>query len=266
MSALTLSPQLQKLVDLALAWRVAHMQRVRTEEAKLEFRKAWGAMPMELGQEAFLEIDRLTRELAAERERLEWCPENVHAFGRSAVTACVVEWIDDNLDSHTTRGSDWRSTIDEAMREDRRLQQPQVIRSPTGEDSETMSDTRDFDLGDVLSITDGRLVSPRLIEGVYDILNFMTGDSLYTHQLPRAMRACQGPLLAQHPQLADVDRTTKLGPDNFREWLAAQKRIYGETLPVAPLAPQTWTQINPVLEAEALVGKDRVIAVEAPAE
>lgn len=45
-----------------------------------------------------------------------------------------------------------------------------------------------FHLGDVLSITTGHLLSPRHMEGVYEILNHMTGDQLFTHQLPRASR------------------------------------------------------------------------------
>jgi hypothetical protein len=47
--------------------------------------------------------------------------------------------------------------------------------------------TRPFHLGDVLTITTGRLVSPRHMDGVYDVLNFMTGDNL--------MRATWAPLL-----------------------------------------------------------------------
>ena len=57
--------------------------------------------------------------------------------------------------------------------------------------------SRDFHIGDILSVTTGRLVSPRRMDGVYDILNFMTGDNLFTHQLPRAARECAGPLAAQ---------------------------------------------------------------------
>lgn len=63
-----------------------------------------------------------------------------------------------------------------------------------------MTTTREFHLGDVLSITTGRLISPRGIEGVYDILRFMTGQDLFTHQLPRAMTEMKPRLLAQHPQ------------------------------------------------------------------
>ncbi len=62
-----------------------------------------------------------------------------------------------------------------------------------------------FHLGDVLSITTQRLVSPRHMVGVYDILNFMTGDNLFTHQLPRAANECKPYLLEQFPKLAEVD-------------------------------------------------------------
>jgi hypothetical protein len=119
---------------------------------------------------------------------------------------------------------------------------------------------RRFDLGDILSITDGRLVSPRHIEGVYDILNWMTGDNLFTHQLPRASRECKGPLLAQHPQLANVEF-----PDSFHgsmdavlAWLDGQKLIYGATLPVAPLAKGQHEQRDPIEEACDIIGTERV--------
>ena len=61
--------------------------------------------------------------------------------------------------------------------------------------------TKTFDLADVLSITDGMLLSKRHMGGVYDILNFMTGDDLFTHQLPRAADECRPHILRQVPVL-----------------------------------------------------------------
>lgn len=49
--------------------------------------------------------------------------------------------------------------------------------------------TKVFHLGQLLSITTSKLVSPvgsSPIQGVYEILDFLTKDSLFTHQLPRA--------------------------------------------------------------------------------
>lgn len=123
--------------------------------------------------------------------------------------------------------------------------------------------TREFDLGDILSITTDRLVSPRHIDGVYDILNFMTGDNLFTHQLPRAQDECRPRLLEQHPALALVD-ASEVTPDNWREWLAAQKVRLGETLSVQALASADHTRIHPLDEPNLnkLMAEGRVVVVE----
>lgn len=120
---------------------------------------------------------------------------------------------------------------------------------------------RQFHLGDVLSISDGRLVSPRHMDGIYEILNFMTGDNLFTHQLPRAMRECQPVLLAQHPQLAElVDADAKLDAESVPVWLAKQVAKFGETLPVEPLAE--WQHKDPLAElAEVAPGKAVTVVV-----
>ena len=94
-----------------------------------------------------------------------------------------------------------------------------------------LTGTRAFSLGDVLSVTTGYLVSLRHVDGLYDILNYMTGDDLYTPQLPRALDECAGPLLTQHPDLAAVRVPEQFG-DGGREsaeqaltrWLSALSR------------------------------------------
>ena len=60
-----------------------------------------------------------------------------------------------------------------------------------------------FHISDVLSVTTGRLVSSRHMGGIYEILNFLTGDNLFTHQLPRAMKECLPWLRTQFPNLMD---------------------------------------------------------------
>ena len=106
--------------------------------------------------------------------------------------------------------------------------------------------TKTFHLGDILSITTSRLVSPHHIGGVYDILGWMTGESLMTHQLPRAAAECEGPLLAQHPDLRNVTVPDDFGgKDAVDRWLAEQVAIYGETREVAPLAAEEHTHIGP---------------------
>lgn len=132
-----------------------------------------------------------------------------------------------------------------------------------------MSETREFHLGDILTITTGRLVSPRHIDGVYDILNFMTGDSLFTHQLPRGMEECQGPLLAQHPDLAGVAVPDDFGDDpetGVKAWLAEQVAVYGEMRAVAPLAADEHTHIDPFTEMRKMAPHAEIIGVVVPDE
>lgn len=114
--------------------------------------------------------------------------------------------------------------------------------------------TREFDLGDVLTITTGIMLSPRRIDGVYDILNYMTGDNLFTHQLPRAAEECHAPLLAQHPQLADVvvpefdSATNEDAATAVFLWLAKLEKTLGSRLAVEPLADGEHTRIDPLAE------------------
>lgn len=50
--------------------------------------------------------------------------------------------------------------------------------------------SRRFHIGDILSITTGRLTSPRGMDGIYDILGYMTDDSPFTTQLGRFAEEC----------------------------------------------------------------------------
>jgi hypothetical protein len=123
-----------------------------------------------------------------------------------------------------------------------------------------MTTTREFHIGGILSITTGCLVSPRRMEGVYDILNFLSGDNLMTHQLPRVSREMAPRLKAQHPQLATIsgDDVTS---ENHGDWLAARIAEFGEALPVR--TEHQFHEIkNPIAEAEEMIGADRVIVVE----
>ena len=113
--------------------------------------------------------------------------------------------------------------------------------------------TKKFHLGDVLSITTGRLVSPRQMVGVHDILNFMTGDDLSTHQLPRVGDECKPHLLEQFPQLAEVSAAGVNGK-NCVAWLAKRVAKYGEELEVKPVPRGAHQFKNPIVEAAEMVG------------
>lgn len=124
-----------------------------------------------------------------------------------------------------------------------------------------MSQTKDFHLGDILSITTGMLVSPRHMEGVYDILNYMTGEQLFTHQLPRVAREAEPVLLRAHPDLANIEVTT-LTPGDVAPWLAEQVAKFGEMLAVPKMTDDEHEEIDAMSEAAQFFPADKIITVE----
>lgn len=126
------------------------------------------------------------------------------------------------------------------------------------------TDTRMFHLGDILTVTTGCLVSPRHMDGVYDLLNFMTGDDLMTHQLPRAGRECAPALLDQHPQLCDVVVPEFDGEAHVWRWLGEQVDRYGMELPVQPLSSEEHTRIGTLAEMAMMRPHMEVIRIEVP--
>jgi len=119
---------------------------------------------------------------------------------------------------------------------------------------------REFHIGTILSITQDRLISPDGVDGLYAILNYMTGDNLYTHQLPRAMRECRPWLLRQHPQLAGFDGD-EINRDNWQDHIARAVAMYGERLSVDPIPADDHERIHPVQELVDMVGPEKVVVV-----
>ena len=121
--------------------------------------------------------------------------------------------------------------------------------------------TKKFHIGDILSITTGKLVSPERIGGVYKILNYLTGDNLYTHQLPRAIDECRPWLKVQLPYLNDVD-ASDVNPDNWKRWMKEQVEKYGEYLKIKPLPKNIHDFIDPLDELKRMVPEDKIIVVK----
>lgn len=86
-----------------------------------------------------------------------------------------------------------------------------------------------FSMRTLLSVTTGRLLTkPRGqhnngIEDIYELVEHMTGEPAFTHQLPRFIRECRPVLLKLFPDLekADVSELDKLEPgiDSVEQWL-----------------------------------------------
>jgi hypothetical protein len=99
--------------------------------------------------------------------------------------------------------------------------------------------TKKFHIGDVLSVTTGRLVSFRHISGVYDIMNYVLQDSLTTIGIAAMADTVSDELKQQFPQLDSIEVPEVLNEENFREWIESLYSRYGEFLEVTPMK-ETW--------------------------
>lgn len=104
-----------------------------------------------------------------------------------------------------------------------------------------------FHVSDILCVITGNMVSIRGMEGLYDILNYMSGDNLHTHQLPRVMDECKPYLIKQFPQLESVD-VSMVNEDNFLSVIDEIENKHGRYFEVEKLPDGAHKKINPIAE------------------
>ena len=109
-------------------------------------------------------------------------------------------------------------------------------------------DERKFPTEVVLSVTDGRLLCT--FDRVHEFLEFMAGESVWTHQVPRVAGEATPVLLAAHPWLADVPIPEVGGTQEqiqaaLDEWAVA---IDPPMVMCAPLGVVEHTSVDPISE------------------
>ena len=123
-----------------------------------------------------------------------------------------------------------------------------------------MDDSMAFPTADVLSTITGRLMGK--IEGVYRVLNWMTGESVYTHQIPRIGREAVPVVLAAHPELAQaIEESEQVNPSNYLEWRATWERRYGDTIAVPKFDADSHERIDPLSELSEKLRPGKIVVV-----
>jgi hypothetical protein len=121
--------------------------------------------------------------------------------------------------------------------------------------------SKTFDIGDILTVMTGSLVSPDGVDGIYKILNHLTGEDLMTHQLPRASREAEQILRERYPDLAAVEIPAwGFGPTDTADqrratvmtWLDTIAETHGRTRAVLPLSAADHTVIDPIAEIKMM--------------
>lgn len=127
-----------------------------------------------------------------------------------------------------------------------------------------------FKLGQILTITTERLCCD--MDELYEILNHMTGDNLFTHVLPRAGRWAKPLILELYPELEAVNTaewfqelndaivSAATPMDGVNSWMAKLNLPPEYSV---PCYSDRWLSLDPIAELEGMVGKERIIAVTA---
>lgn len=126
-----------------------------------------------------------------------------------------------------------------------------------------MGTTKTFHIGDLVSVTTGRLVSPNHIGGVYEVVDFVTGQPHMTHQLPRACREVTPWLVERHPWLARVTVPDwACDEETVFQWLASAVAEFGERHEVAQMPLGAYVAREPISELREMAPHAEVITVQ----
>lgn len=125
--------------------------------------------------------------------------------------------------------------------------------------------TKHFHVGDVLSVTTDKLLSPNGMGGVYDILEYLTNAAVFRHQVPRILQEAGPHLRAQFPALSH-ETGEGVNENNHHAWLARMAATHGEWLEVSPLAEQAVETIDPVSELAEKKHPDQIAVIHAGAK
>ena len=128
---------------------------------------------------------------------------------------------------------------------------------------------RSFDVRDVLTVTTGMMLSKKGMSGLYDILNYLTGSDLCTHQLPRAAEEAEPHIFKQVPELDSLEmklavrellstlNTTTSKNEAIDNWvLKLINGDYGitvdEMIELEPLPTGAYMSLEPIDELELM--------------
>lgn len=109
---------------------------------------------------------------------------------------------------------------------------------------------------DVLSTVTGRLMGD--IRGVYQVLNWMTGESVFTSQIPHIRLEAVPVLIARHPALQQaVDEAEQVNGENYTTWRDVWLDRYGPEIAVPKFNADQHEYREPLSELAEHVHPDR---------
>lgn len=123
---------------------------------------------------------------------------------------------------------------------------------------------KQFSLAQILTVTTRKLLTED-IGGLYEILSYMTGEDVWTHQLPRFSDECALYLHEQFPFTKTID-AFNVTPSNWQEWIAEQNATHGEYHMVRPIHFEDHAVIDPIDEMRQMNPNIEIITIEQSVE
>lgn len=112
---------------------------------------------------------------------------------------------------------------------------------------------KEFHISQIISVYTGVLIptpgTKYAIDGVYEILDYMVGESLQTVQLPRVAKECRPYLREEFPWLEQIQSGIVLAGVNEQNWPEALEmwvKMYGAFHDVRPIHAEDHENLHPI--------------------
>lgn len=104
-----------------------------------------------------------------------------------------------------------------------------------------------FTIATIISGVYGTLLTN--VANLYTLYNYMTGDNLFTHQLPRALTVCAPYILKELPQLENFrNHIAEITPENYTAYIIKATEMFGYELEISSLPEGVWEHKDAVAE------------------
>lgn len=125
-----------------------------------------------------------------------------------------------------------------------------------------MVDEAEFDTLDVLGTATGRLLREGGMSAIHEICEFVAGEPVWTHQLPRVMREFSEHFKKTYPDFAAVfDEVQDMTSENYAEIAASWLARYGAKIRVTRMTHDEHERIDPMSELAEKVHPKNIIVV-----
>lgn len=126
-----------------------------------------------------------------------------------------------------------------------------------------MSEKKEFNTLDVLGAATGYLM--REMGGIYEVLSFVAGEDVYTHQIPRISREFGEQLKRLRPDLSlAFDECKAVTAENVKEIGERWTARYGATIAVHRMSEDEHERIDPLSELTDKIHPSKIVVVSAP--